>query len=249
MRTALLALALLALTAPWAAAQSCRLALVLALDVSGSVNDVEYAQQVNGLAYALDDPEVRRLILSGGGAHVALAAFEWSSQNHQYPILPWTTLDSPAAIDRAVSRIASHGRIRAGLRTAMGTSLAHAAGLLAQKPECWQMTIDVSGDGKNNIGPEPRTIYAGRGFARVIVNALVVIDPTGDEVGTAIGIGPNRDTLLRYFETEVIHGPGAFAMVAEGYADYARAMRLKLLRELAVPVFGARALPPGTPPG
>lgn len=221
--------------APAVHAQSCRHALVLALDVSGSVNPTEYAQQVDGLANALNDPEVRALILWSTDAPVALTVFEFSSRNHQFIIQPWIRLDSAAALDRAILRIKSHQPVRAGLKTGLGTALTFGAALLEQQSECWQHTIDVSGDGKNNIGRTPAEVYRMPSFARITVNALVVGDPSkaSDE-----GSGLSPQALKRYFEEEVIHGPRAFAIIAEGHADYARAMRQKLLRELALPVTG-----------
>ena len=213
---------------------ACRQALVLALDVSGSVNGVEYQQQVSGLAFALGDPVVRRLILENVEQPVTLAVFEWSSQNHQYVILPWTRLDSAFALDGAIERISHHRKVRAGLKTALGTALGFARALLVQQSDCWQHTIDVSGDGPSNSGPPPAAAYASWD-ARITVNALVVGNPRAAS-GEGPGIGP--DDLRDYYEAEVIRGPGAFAIVAEGYADYARAMRLKLVRELRPLVLG-----------
>ncbi|MEO0486712.1 MAG: DUF1194 domain-containing protein [Pseudomonadota bacterium] len=211
-----------------APASACRQALVFALDVSGSVNGVEYQQQVTGLAAALSDPTIRDIILSDTVHPVEIAVFEWSSQNHQLIILPWTPLDSHGAIDQAVARIGAHRKVRAGLKTALGTALGFAQGLLQQRPACWQHTIDVSGDGRGNVGPAPRSVYAA-GFERTTVNALVVGNPQA-ETGDGPGITPLA--LQLYYEREVILGPGAFSMVAQGYADYARAMRRKLAREL-----------------
>ena len=214
-----------------AQAEGCRQALVLALDVSGSVNEIEFAQQVNGLAAALNDPEVRQLILLGAGPPVKLAVFEWSSRNHQYLIQPWITLDSHDALDRAILRIRSHRKVRAGLRTALGTAMTFAKSLLEEHPDCWQHTIDVSGDGQNNIGSDPQQIYRALDFDRVTVNALVVVDPNAEQ-------SESKLALEEYYRTEVIHGPNSFAMIANGYVDYARAMRLKLIKELSPIVLG-----------
>ena len=224
-------------------ASACRQALMLALDVSGSVNAVEYQQQVTGLAIALDHPEIREAILSNTEQPVVIAAFEWSSANHQYIILPWTRLDSAAALDGAIAQIRRHRKVRAGLKTAMGTALKFAQAMINQQAACWVHTIDVSGDGRNNFGPAPKDIYAG-GFGRTSVNALVVGNPR-NESGEGRGITPNA--LRAYFEREVILGPGAFAMVANGYADYARAMQRKLAKELEPPVIGSLQVPLGAP--
>jgi len=212
-------------------AQSCRLALVLALDVSGSVDPAEYAQQVNGLASALDHADVRAQLLNGAGATVSLAVFEWSSRNHQYVIQPWVVLDTAAALDAAILRIRAHRKIRAGLKTALGTALFFGAALLQDQSRCWQKTIDVSGDGENNIGPTPDQIYQTGAFDQITVNGLVIGAATGPS-------DDEKPDLLRYYESEVIHGPASFAMIARGYQDYAAAMRRKLVRELQLPVLG-----------
>lgn len=230
-----------------AVSEPCRQALVLALDVSGSVNEEEFRQQVSGVAAALDAPDVRALLLEAGLPPVSLAVFEWSSQNHQYLVLPWVTVVDDASLDAAIARIRGHKKVRAGLKTALGTALGFASTLLANKAECWRRTIDVSGDGKNNIGASPSEIYGLPGFAGVTVNALVVVDPSSRGQGArAVGVTP--EDLARYFDAEVIRGQAAFTIIANGYEDYARAMRLKLMRELSVPVVVEgphRSVPPG----
>ncbi len=233
--TRVLFVLLAGITAGSGQARECRQALVLALDVSGSVNPHEFSQQVQGLASALDAPQVRAMILNGGNAPVALAVFEWSSRNHQHIIQPWIYLDSTVALDTVILRIRSHRKVRAGLKTAMGSALNVAAGMLKMQPTCWRRTIDVSGDGKNNIGATPAQVYAVGGFDEITVNALVVGDPAAasDE-----GIGVSPAELRSYFEAEVIRGPGAFALVSNGYADFARAMQIKLMREISIPIFG-----------
>lgn len=215
-----------------APAWACRQALVLALDVSGSVDGVEYQQQVSGLAFALGHPEIRASILSDVEHPIAISVFEWSSQNHQYIILPWTRLDSASALDRAISEIEKHRKVRAGLKTAMGTALDFGRMMLEKQGGCWQHTIDVSGDGPNNFGPAPQRVYE-RGFERVRVNALAVGNP---KAASGEGPGIEPDALLEYFESEVIKGAGSFALIANGYADYARAMKLKLAKELEPPI-------------
>lgn len=208
---------------------------MLAIDVSGSVNEVEYAQQVNGLASALNHPEVRNLILLGDGPPVKLAVFEWSSRNHQYVIQPWITLNSVAALDQAILTIGSHQKVRAGLRTALGTAMGFAGTLLDQHPSCWKRTIDVSGDGENNIGPTPADVYRTETFETITVNALVVVDSQTDMGDT---INQSAAMLEDYYRRNVIYGPDAFIMIADGYADYARAMQLKLIKELSPFVLG-----------
>lgn len=232
MLTGLRALVLVLVFSSMAQAQSCRLALVLALDVSGSVDPTEYAQQVTGLAAALDHPDIRALILDDTSAPVSLAVYEWSSRNHQYLIQPWVDLDSKGALDAAIAKIGAHRKVRAGLKTALGTSLLYARSLFQKRSHCWVKTIDVSGDGANNIGATPAQVYASGMFEQITVNALVIGDPVAEGASAA------KSDLLTYFETQVIYGAGSFAMIAQGYDDYADAMQRKLTRELQLPVMG-----------
>ncbi len=220
-------------------AERCRLALVLALDVSGSVDESEYAMQLNGLSYALNAAEVRAAILSNPDNPVYLSVFEWSSQNHQFLIQPWIALDSHDAIDVAVRRISAYQKKRAGLKTALSTAILFAGELLKQKEHCWQKTIDVSGDGKNNIGPSPRQVYELDTFRDLTVNALVVGEPAASDSATAEEEFTDLD-LMNYFAREVIHGSAAFTLIAYGYEDYARAMQQKLMKEVTFPVLGLR---------
>ena len=228
---------------PSLAHASCRQALVLALDVSGSVNNDEYWLQINGVADVLDASDIRALVLSGGDAHLSLSVFEWSSQNHQRLILPWTALRTGLDIDLAVARIRNHQKQRQGLKTAIGRAQQYALGLLQRQQACWQHTIDVSADGKNNAGPVPRAVYTHPDFRDVTVNVLVVNDP--NEASARIKQA-SRTNLDAYFTQEVLHGAGAFTLETAGYRDYAHAMHKKLSREISVPIIGM--IDPMNPP-
>ena len=223
--TGLAALASAILTA--APASACRLALVLAIDVSSSVDAAEDRLQRQGLAAALRDADVAAAI-ARSPRPVALHAFEWSGRYDQTPLLPgWLLVSGPADLDLAATAIERSARSRADMPTAMGYALGYAHRLLAAAPECDAMTIDVAGDGENNEGFGPASAYRAWPFDRVTVNALVVMPPdTG------------ANALLPWYAANVLHGPGAFLEVALGYEDYAAAMRRKLLRELSVMVVG-----------
>ncbi len=207
-------------------AQSCRLALLLALDVSSSVDAREYALQTEGLAQALEDPEVREAILIPGAA-VAMAVYEWSGRAQQEVVADWALMAGPADIDALAARIRAHPRSHADFPTALGHALGYGAVMMGRNPGCAKRTIDVSGDGANNDGYEPFHAYNAFAFGGVTVNALVVA-------------GEARGALVRYFRTLVIRGPDAFVEVADGYGDYARVMRRKLLRELRLPMILGR---------
>ena len=219
------ATAMVLLAAP---ASACRLALVLALDVSSSVEAAEDRLQRAGLAAALIDPDVLAAIVNDP-TPVALAVFEWSGRFAQAEVLDWTLLNTPVDVIAAAEKIANSTRSRNDLPTSMGSALGHAAVVLTRAPECLFKTIDLAGDGINNEGFGPALAYGAFPFENVTVNGLVVLP--SDRVEAA--------EILTYFRREVIRGPGAFVEVAQGFEDYARAMRRKLLRELTSQMMGA----------
>ena len=202
---------------------ACQLSLILALDVSASVDAREYKLQQEGMAAALTDPDVSQLILSQGG--IWLMAFEWSGSRHQYPQLNWTFLDDPAAISAAAERLRSARRRVQEFPTSLGYAVGRALQEFRKAPEvCVRRVVDVAGDGVNNDGFPPESAYRANDMTGITVNGLVIE-------------GENPPPVPYYLE-RVIHGPGAFVEVADSYDDYARAMRRKLLRELS---FGSLA--------
>ena len=209
-----------------APASACRLALLLALDVSSSVDEAEYELQRNGLAAALLSPNVEAAFLSGG-APVVLAAFEWSGQRNHAVVLDWHVIHGPADLRTASVKIATSARSEDRYPTALGYALGHAASLFASAPRCDRRTIDISGDGENNDGFKPEAAYRHFPLGGVTVNAL------------AIGGSDSLDELVDYFETQVIRGAGAFVETAENYRDFERAIGRKLEREVTTRVVGA----------
>lgn len=196
----------------------CRLALVLAFDVSRSISSAEYALQREGLLAALADPAIRDAFL-GSPHHVALAIFEWSSRKHQRMALGWTEIRTAADLDAVATQLAAHQRSTKGSLTALGRAVEFGRDLMQTAPDCVEQVLDVSGDGRNNDGIDPTAAYATRSFGALRVNGLAI--RTYD-----------RD-VADYFRKRVIRGPGAFVEVAEGQKDFPRAIRRKLLRELS----------------
>lgn len=211
-----------------AQAVECRLALALALDVSSSVDAAEDVLQRSGVVAALTSPDVEAAFFSGD-LPVALAVYEWSGRYNQVMIVDWTMIDSRAALLSGAEKVAASTRSHNDFPTAMGYALGFGAGLLQRAPPCLYKTLDMAGDGVNNEGFPPANAYTAFPFEGVTVNGLVVnaADFEG-EVG-----------LIAFFQGEVLHGPGAFLIVADGFDDYERAMRRKLERELAPPAIGA----------
>jgi len=221
--------ALLFLFCSGAALADCRQALALGLDVSGSVDKREYRLQLDGLAGALQNVDVRAALLSMPSAPVALAVYEWSGPADQHLIIGWTTIDSQKTLDVFTTRLFASSRIATDPSTAIGSSMIYGAALLAQKPDCWTRTLDLSGDGPSNSGPRPRDVAGNAQFAQITINALVIgIDNTRAESDENSQI----ELLTQYFESEVIHGAGAFAEQAIGFDRFQTTMVRKLLREL-----------------
>lgn len=214
------------------AAAECRLALVLAIDVSSSVDASEDALQRGGLASALLAPEVEQAIFAAD-LPVAIAAFEWSGRYNHEILVDWTLIDSRAALLSVAQSIGGSTRSHDEFPTAMGYALGYASGLLQRAPSCLFHTIDVAGDGENNEGFAPSRAYRHFAFGEVVVNGLAVDGPGDAE----------DSSLVNYYRNEVIRGPGAFVEVAAGFEDYERAMRRKLERELRPRVIGGTLLP------
>lgn len=215
------ALALVASTG--LARAECRQALAIGLDVSGSVDAREYRLQLDGLANALQHPEVRQALLQMPEAPVELAVFSWSGAADPRLILAWTRIEDDATLAAATDSLRRTPRTASSLSTAIGAAMRTGAGLLAQRAGCWRRTLDLTGDGISNEGPRPRDVRRSGAMAGTTVNALVIGDGTPDE---------RTDKLTAYFKAEVLHGPDAFTETATDFDDFERAMVRKLLREL-----------------
>jgi hypothetical protein len=186
-------------------AEDCRLALVLALDISGSVDPSEDQLQREGLALALQAPEVVRAFLVG--APVALYVFEWSGPFSQVTMPPgWQLIEGEEDLVRTAAAITDRswsGATSTNRGTAVGAALRYAAAALEEAPDCHGRTVDISGEGVSNIGPNPRFIYESHILDGVMVNALVVA-------------GEQETELVSWFQAEVLHGSGAFCVQARG---------------------------------
>jgi len=215
----------LGLAAAPAAARNCATALVLAIDVSSSVDAREYALQMGGLAAALRDPQVVDAIAPGAGIGIMATAFVWSGFQHQETVVPWTWLGDRDTVHAFARAIETAPRRYDHWPTALGRAAAFAAGLHARNPvPCDRQVVDVSGDGANNDGVGPDW-YRGRGqLDGLVINGLVIL-------------GADVDPYA-YYRDVLIQGPGAFVEVADGFDAYAEAILRKLLRELQ-PAFAA----------
>ncbi|MEM7291479.1 MAG: DUF1194 domain-containing protein [Pseudomonadota bacterium] len=207
-----------------AQSQSCDIALVLAIDASSSVDDQEYRLQMEGTASALMNPNVLDAIVSLNGVY--LAGFEWNGETNQSLLFDWSYLRSEADVAAVAQQIVTHVRNNRKAPTALGSALTYAHGLLGNLPTtCWRNVIDVSGDGVSNHGIVPAAVYRIFDFSQITVNGLAIINPKRRNTSF-------YSALDEYYAAELLHGPAAFVIVAEGFEDFARAMKEKLLKEL-----------------
>lgn len=213
MRRAVAVLSALAAPLP---AVACDLALVLALDVSGSVDPEEYAIQRDGLARALADSVVAEALVR---SKARVAIVQWTGASRQEVTVPWVAVEDYGAAARLAEAAAADPRVWWQYSTAIGEVLATALDLFEQVPQCRRRVVDISGDGTSNEGREPRALHPALSMAGVTVNAVVIETEDRDLTG--------------YFWENVIHGEGAFVVTASGFEQYAARIREKLIREVA----------------
>jgi Ca-activated chloride channel homolog len=209
------------LSAFWACpAAACDTALVLAIDVSGSIDAGEYALQVQGLADALADPELVEVLVQG---QVALAVVQWSGVGRQVLALPWRRMLRPGDVHGYARAARAMPRAFVASDTAVGEAIAFATDQFAAVPDCKRRVIDVSGDGPENVGFTVGQARQRAHAAGITINGIAIED-----------MGPSAPTT-RFYQGWVIT-PKGFVMTARGLQDYPRAIRAKLLRELARPM-------------
>ncbi len=217
-------LVLLDASASSAAAQKERvdLALVLAVDVSESVDAARFTLQMDGIASALEAREVQASILSGPHQSMLIALVQWS--NRPALSLPWTLLTSPDDVQRFAVRVRHLRRASNGF-TCMSVALRSVADkLLTQLPvPADRIVVDVSGDGQENCNPQETTDQVRDELAStgVTINGLPILE--GDEA----------TTLEAWYQDHVIGGPNAFLVPAESFDDFDRAIRRKFVTEIS----------------
>ncbi|WP_379596929.1 DUF1194 domain-containing protein [Teichococcus globiformis] len=203
--------------------------LVLAVDVSRSVDPEEQELQFSGYATAFRDPRLVDGIRNGALGAIAVTFFTWSDWNIQELLVPWTRIDGPASAEAFSSAIDAAPR-RTHLYTSISGAIDFASSLFGHGFQGTRQVIDISGDGVNNSGrllAEARRQAIDRG---IILNGLAVLDRSPPPAQLAALYQP----LDEYYRDEVIGGAGAFLMVAEGFEAFEGAVRRKIIREIAV---------------
>lgn len=212
MRLVFAALIVLMLPLP---GRGCDLALALAVDVSGSVDAEEYRLQMDGLAEALRDGVISEALVR---ARAEVMLVQWTGSSRQEVTLPWTRIDSFAALDRFAAEVAAAPRAWRNYSTAIGEALEFVLPAFERVDHCARRLIDLSGDGLSNEGVAPGAVHTQLNRAEVTVNALA--------------IEASEPDLTAYFFENVITGEGAFVETAASFRDYPARIRRKLLREV-----------------
>lgn len=196
--------------------------LVMAVDVSYSVDESEFRLQMDGMALAFQDPAVHRAIKSGTLGRIAVAVTQWSGENQQVVGIPWQIIDGPNAARRLSRQLAAEPRRIGEGGTATGAAMRHAGALLLSAPfHTFRRVMDISSDGRSNRGIWPAKMRDQLAARNITINGLAILNEW-----------PTLDT---YFETQVIGGPYHFVIVANDYEAYTEAIRIKLLKEIAGP--------------
>jgi hypothetical protein len=207
------------------------LLLVLAADVSRSVDEKKFKLQRDGYAAAIADPRVVRAMTAGPSGRIALCFVEWASNNEQTIVVDWIAVAGAGDAEGVGARVREAPRSFMG-RTSISAAIDHAMAHLAKSPfQAPRRVIDVSGDGTNNSG-RPVTQARDEAIAAgVTINGLVILSevplPTNPQHTHPPG------GLTAYYENNVIGGPGAFVLEAESFESFGQLMISKLIKEIA----------------
>jgi hypothetical protein len=204
------------------------LSLALGIDISGSIDPDEARLQREGYVAAFRDPVIVKAILGGANGRIAVAYFEWSDSWMQKLLIDWTLLDSEAAIE-AFARKLSDAPISIARRTSISGAIRYAIPLFGRSPyEAQRKVLDISGDGSNNDGGLVTEMRYEALKEKIVINGLPIMNDRPNPFGF-----PNESDLDRYYLHCVTGGPRSFVEVAHSFDDFPRAVRKKLLQEVA----------------
>jgi Protein of unknown function (DUF1194) len=207
------------------------LLLVLAADVSRSVDDNKFKLQRDGYAAAIADPRVVRAMTGGPTGRIALVFVEWASEWEQKVVVDWTVIANARDAEAVSIRVREADRPYRG-RTSISAAIDFSMGVLARSPfQAGRRVIDISGDGTNNSG---RDVVSARDEAiakGVTINGLVILSDVPLATNPSHTHPPGG--LTAYYENNVIGGPGAFVIEAESFEAFGQLIISKLVKEIA----------------
>jgi hypothetical protein len=201
--------------------------LILAVDVSYSMDMDELAVQREGYAQAIVSKDFLQALKSGPHGKVAVTYFEWAASSDQKIIIPWRVIDGPESADAVAAEILKTP-IRRASRTSISGAIYFAMPLFDDSPyKGLRRVIDISGDGPNNNG-SPVTIARDEALSKgIVINGLPIMvkEPSYSTM--------DIDNLDFYYEDCVIGGPGSFVLSIKDREKFKEAIRTKLLMEVA----------------
>ena len=225
-------LALMGIDAFAHAGEPVDVALVLAVDVSRSIDDKEFDLQRKGYAAALTNPRVLQAIHSGPLRAIAVAYVEWSSDEEQKTVVDWTVIKDGEVAASVAQAILAAPRAYSS-RTSISGAIDHAMHELARSGvEATRRIIDVSGDGTNNSGLPPQVARDAAVGDGITINGLAIINERPEGVFAQYHVRPPGG-LPEYYRQNVIGGPGSFLLQVEGFGTFADAITQKLISEIA----------------
>ena len=197
--------------------------LVLAVDISQSMDEREFALQRAGYVEALRHPDFIKAVRSGSTGRVALAYFEWASVVRDDGVIAWQVIDSVESANAFADKIAARP-FRSFRGTSISGALAFGAGLFEGTAfESERSVIDISGDGPNNTGV-PVTSTRDAAVAKgIVINGLPIL----------ISPSPTFSHLDQYYAECVTGGPGSFVLPIYAASEFATAIRRKLILEVS----------------
>ena len=207
------------------------LMLVLASDVSRSVDHPKFLLQRDGYAAAISNPQVLDSIKSGPHGKIAICFVEWSGFGAQKVVIDWTAVDGAASARKLGDMIVEAPRSFAD-RTSISGGIEFSMAQFERAPyTAKRRVIDVSGDGTNNSGRDVGMVRNEAVAQGVTINGLVILSerplPWNPEHTNPPG------GLSKYFQDNVIGGPGAFVIVAEDFKSFGQALISKMIAEIA----------------
>lgn len=213
------------------AAEKVDLLLVLASDVSRSVDQPKFQLQRDGYAAAITNARVLETIQSGPNRRIAVCFVEWSGMGAQRLVIDWTLIENAATAQKFADALAEAPRSFAD-RTSISGAIDFALPLFDQAPfVAMRRTIDVSGDGTNNSGRDVTLARDEAVSKGVTINGLVILSDR------PLSWNPEHTNppggLANYYKQNVIGGPGAFVLVAESFRSFGDALINKMIAEIA----------------
>jgi hypothetical protein len=201
--------------------------LVIAVDVSLSMDTDEQRLQREGYVAAFRDPELQRAIRSGAHGRIAVVYMEWAGPTLQSVVIPWTVIDGPDAARAFADRLAAQPISRLRL-TSIGAALQFARRLFSESGVVGaRRVVDISGDGPNNSGPPAPIARDALVADGVVVNGLPIMLKTTSPTFFDL------TDLDRYYASCVIGGAGSFMVPVKDIAELKSAIRRKLLLEIS----------------